>query len=85
MGYGVEQAAQVEDRITKILMNAGQPQNEGNKQALRDQFNDASSIGVSPLHAADAYMNGGRLLCRFLTTSGWQRKRQSCLSPESSK
>jgi hypothetical protein len=61
-GYGVEQAAQVEDRITKILMNANQPQTEANKQALRDQFNDASSMGISPLHAADAYLSGGRLL-----------------------
>jgi hypothetical protein len=61
-GYGVYEAAQVEDQITKILMNAQQPQTEENKQRLRDQFNDASKLGISPLHAAEAFTAGSRLL-----------------------
>jgi hypothetical protein len=63
MGAGIEQSAQVEDRITKILMNANQAQTEANKQSLRDQFySQAKQNGISPVHAADAYLAGGRLL-----------------------
>jgi hypothetical protein len=63
LGAGIEQSAQVEDRITKILMNANQPQSEANKQALRDQFySQAKQNGISPVHTADAFLAGGRLL-----------------------